>query len=73
MLKMYPVALQIDAEVGKIGDVVVTLKFSVLRDLQNAGAFLAERHLSPSLLHRSTVDLLYTAQPQICAYSEHST
>ena len=39
------------AEVEETRDVLVTLKFSVVRDLQNAGAFLAERQLFPSSLH----------------------
>lgn len=49
---MQTVAFGEDAEVVKTGDVVVMLKFSVVRDLQNAGAFLAERRLFPSFLHR---------------------
>jgi hypothetical protein len=48
---MQTVAFGEDAEVVKTGDVVVTLKFFVVRDLQNAGAFLAERRLFPSSLH----------------------
>ena len=52
MLKMYLVAFEIDAEVEETRDVLVTLKLSVVRDLQNAGAFLAERRLFPSFLHR---------------------
>jgi hypothetical protein len=49
---MQTVAFGEDAEVVKTGNVVVMLKLSVVRDLQNAGAFLAKRRLFPSSLHR---------------------
>lgn len=52
MLEMYVESSREDAEVEETRDILVTLKARMLRDLQNAGAFLAERRLFPSSLHR---------------------